>query len=132
MSSLHYISDVGGANKVYFDMDPTPIPQPQNDRSVATLKCLRGSSAAGTVRTIDTGAGSGSRTLTVLVPYAELSTIDSLQSKYDAVAQVVYYEADNGITYTCAWDGGNSFIITAIPGLLQCEITLRLRIISEV
>ena len=133
MASLHYISDNGATPTViYFDIDPVPIPKPQNERSVGVLKCLRGSSAAGTIRTVDGGAGSGSRTLTISIPYAEPATISGIQAIYDIVAQLVYYDANNTITYTCAWDGGNSFTVNPIPGLLQCELTLRLRIISQV
>jgi hypothetical protein len=133
MSSLHYICDSDDTDVVYFDMDPTPIPWPVNNRIVSRLQCLRGSSSAGNVRTIDTGAGSGSKTLTITVPHATMSTVTALQTKFDAVAQIKYYDADNDILYTCAWAEGDSFKPDILPGQAsEFSLTIRLIIISQV
>lgn len=131
MSSAHYISDTDGSDKIYFDIDPYTVPAPQNSRTVGTLKCLRGSSAAGSRRKVDSGGGSGSKSITVNVKYAEVATVALIQAKYDTVAELIYYDADNAKTYTCAWDGDNSFLVTEIEGILQREITLKLSVISE-
>jgi len=135
MASSYFIADSDGtSNKVYFDVDPMPIPTLERVRIVAEQPLLPSKNAsgdyvAGGSKITDMGASMVGGRFHIFIPYMSDSNLDSLLSKYqNTIKQVSFYHADDGVTYLCVFDSGNSLRYTRPEGIgtswYEVEITL--------
>ena len=131
-----YLADSGGANRVYFDVDPTPFPvfDPRKfgaiKRTVPTRNSSTNSIAPGTTVAFDAGSDISSSVLEISVQYMLASTFVQIFQKFTATSQV-QYSPDNGQTvYLCQFMPG-PLGLSKPPGWLNYAGKLRLQVLSQ-
>ena len=103
-----YIADSSGANKVYMDVNPSPMPDiPMAKRTVLSTLCLAGLSgttyAAGKTVHYDGGADVSGTEISWACNMAIDATITALKTKYNRIENVLF-SLDNGTNiYEAVW-----------------------------
>ena len=103
-----YIADSSGANKVYMDVNPSPMPDiPTAKRTVISTLNLAGLSGttytAGKTTHYDGGADVSGTEISWACNMAIDATITALKTKYDRIENVLF-SLDNGVNvYEAVW-----------------------------
>lgn len=99
MASLYYLSKTNGSSKVYFTVNPVPLPDIQPNRKVIVkdlMPGLSGSTPVDAGRVVyDIGSDVSRGTLEITVPFAN-STMKTGIDALHAVVQQLYYSPNNG------------------------------------
>jgi hypothetical protein len=124
--SCHDIQDI---HKVFFDVDPVPLPVFAPPRTVSRQKCVRanvnGTITSGAAVVYDFGSADTDLTIDLIVPYVSLETKGWLQGLYRKVTPVWYYHAHLNQFTKCCWQSLQFNAFSGTPGdIYSCNISL--------
>lgn len=137
-SNLYYLSRTNGASKIYFNINPTPLPDIEPGMRVISKELMPGLDASGN----PTDAGRifykiGShitrQDLQITIPFATAATRTGIITLFNLSDATIYYSPDNGTNvYEVCFADGKPFTYKRQVGVSDIwEITLSFYIVSK-